>query len=291
MNIRKIITDNKFKSITNFGELSFLEICLIIVSGVLIFSGLAVCIIFLLSLSNTYTIHSNSILDLEACARVGDYIGGFIGSMWALASTLLFFLAILLQSKEIKNQNKTLIQQNYEFETARLTNILYSQISRIDKQMDSFYIRNIRNNQDHIGLNGVKTIFDNLKQFDIKVDHAIDLNLIQNVSYIKNNLNFFFEPIEILNQGIFAYEKAVATANLLPNYKTYLRDLFFNNISAYFLHKTQILNSSLNYMLSDNSLEFDKLDFENLFNLTKEILNFRNLDFYETSTNSDDYIS
>lgn len=59
--------------------------------------------------------------DIERTGQIGDFFGGIVGSIWALAGVLLYFSALKLQRKEIKNQidemiaNKKLMsQQQFE---------------------------------------------------------------------------------------------------------------------------------------------------------------------------------
>lgn len=51
---------------------------------------------------------------IDNSAKIGDFIGGVIGSTWTLASVLLYFSALKLQSKEITNSKKILNQQQFE---------------------------------------------------------------------------------------------------------------------------------------------------------------------------------
>lgn len=59
--------------------------------------------------------------DIERTAQVGDFFGGIVGSVWALAGVLLYFSALKLQAKELSNQmdemnenKKLLSQQQFE---------------------------------------------------------------------------------------------------------------------------------------------------------------------------------
>lgn len=60
--------------------------------------------------------------DIERTGQIGDFFGGIIGSIWALAGVLLYFSALRMQSQELSNQmremsdSKKLIQQQ-QFET------------------------------------------------------------------------------------------------------------------------------------------------------------------------------
>ena len=85
------------------GKISFLEG----LAYVITFIGLVVMVIFLINLSSTYGIGGNlSSEEMSATGQVGDFMGGVIGSIWALAGVFLYFSAIKMQNKELENQAK-----------------------------------------------------------------------------------------------------------------------------------------------------------------------------------------
>lgn len=68
------------------GKISFLEV----IAYVITFIGVVVMIIFLINLSSTYGIGGHlSTDDMAATGQVGDFMGGVIGSIWALAGVFL----------------------------------------------------------------------------------------------------------------------------------------------------------------------------------------------------------
>ena len=89
--------------------------------------GLAVFIVFLLKLSNEYTIYGTNV-DLDKTAQVGNFIGGIVGPVWALTGVLLFFAALRLQSKELSENRKN-------FQMNRLTDIVYKQLDLFNSQL------------------------------------------------------------------------------------------------------------------------------------------------------------
>lgn len=85
------------------GKISFLEV----IAYVITFIGVVVMIIFLINLSSTYGIGGHlSTDDMAATGQVGDFMGGVIGSIWALAGVFLYFSAVKMQNKELENQAK-----------------------------------------------------------------------------------------------------------------------------------------------------------------------------------------
>lgn len=71
------------------------------------FVGVVVMVVFLINISSTYGIGGNlNNDDMAATGQVGDFMGGVIGSIWALAGVFLYFSAIKMQNKELENQAK-----------------------------------------------------------------------------------------------------------------------------------------------------------------------------------------
>lgn len=69
--------------------------------GLLIWGG------FLLLINKTYNIGGNlTPEEMAQTGQVGDFIGGVIGSIWALAGVFLYFSALKLQQQELKNQRE-----------------------------------------------------------------------------------------------------------------------------------------------------------------------------------------
>ena len=69
--------------------------------------GFIVMGIFLYHMSSIFVIGGKlSNEDMAATGQVGDFMGGVIGSIWALAGVFLYFSAIKMQNKELENQAK-----------------------------------------------------------------------------------------------------------------------------------------------------------------------------------------
>lgn len=84
--------------------------------------GLLIWGVFLFLIDKTYNI-SGSLTpeEMAQTGQVGDFIGGVIGSVWALAGVFLYFSALKLQQQELKSQReematsqKLLDQQMFE---------------------------------------------------------------------------------------------------------------------------------------------------------------------------------
>lgn len=71
------------------------------------FIGFIVIIVFVLCLCSNYRIGGHlSDAEMAITGQVGDFMGGVIGSIWALAGVFLYFSAIKMQNKELENQSK-----------------------------------------------------------------------------------------------------------------------------------------------------------------------------------------
>lgn len=71
------------------------------------FVGFVVMAIFVISLLSSYKIGGSLSKDeMAITGQVGDFMGGVIGSIWALAGVFLYFSAIKMQNFELENQSK-----------------------------------------------------------------------------------------------------------------------------------------------------------------------------------------
>lgn len=72
--------------------------------------GLYVLGHFLIEIKETYCIGGNlTPEEMAQTGQVGDFIGGVIGSIWALAGVLLYFSALRLQQQELKSQRDEMV--------------------------------------------------------------------------------------------------------------------------------------------------------------------------------------
>jgi hypothetical protein len=96
-------------------------------SKILLFTGLGLFIIsFVLFLWNDWIFDFNQKVNSEKISQFGDLVGGLIGSIWALAGVILFYIALNEQRKDfttnrevLNTQADALKQQIKEFELQR----------------------------------------------------------------------------------------------------------------------------------------------------------------------------
>lgn len=90
------------------------------------FIGLVICIIFVIVISSRYCIGGDLTSDdMAQTGQVGDFIGGVVGSVWALAGVFLYFSAIQLQTKELSRQSLSENENRYSEQIKQLENTIF----------------------------------------------------------------------------------------------------------------------------------------------------------------------
>lgn len=142
-----------------FKNISPLEFIIGVFAFIFAIVGVIILLIFIIQLKEDYQfIGTNKVL-LDKTGQVGDFIGGLVGSIWAFAGVLLFFLALRVQRKELNTQVEELKLQREEFTTNRITNVVYKQIELVEKIIDNF-IPLIRVNKNN-GIHAIKYLLNN----------------------------------------------------------------------------------------------------------------------------------
>src|SRR5688572_376586 len=70
----------------------------------LVFIGFVTIAIFLINLPPEKW--NGDFFDVISSGQIGDFIGGFVGSIWALAGVILLFYNLSLQREQAKNQQE-----------------------------------------------------------------------------------------------------------------------------------------------------------------------------------------
>lgn len=147
---------------------------------------------------------------MDITGQIGDYIGGVVGSLWAFAGVLLFYVALQYQRKEFRLQRLELSSHRTEFILTRITNIIYRQARSIESQI-------INLSDGYNSNNGIEVLLywsgssvlsfvsrdKNLTQSEVK---QLDLILDQKdiVTYLRN-----------CDATLTVYHKAIEQANKL----------------------------------------------------------------------------
>ena len=96
-------------------KLENLEKGLIIISYLIFGIGLAISIILIYILyQHTSLVTESDSINEELTGVIGDFFGGVVGTLFALVSVLLFYLAFQHQKRELKSTNEAFRQQQFE---------------------------------------------------------------------------------------------------------------------------------------------------------------------------------
>lgn len=159
--------------------------------------SIGVCIVFVFTivfLWNDYEISFSKKINAEKFAQFGDFVGGVVGSIWALAGIFLFYKALTEQREDFRSNREALGLQvealNHQIEEFKQNRIelvnsrkVYeeqSRILRIQQFETGFYsmlevYKEIKNKIDFIEL---KELIDN-KKGDNKKTESIHLEMVE----------------------------------------------------------------------------------------------------------------
>ena len=84
-----------------FKNTSPLELIIGFFAFIFSITGVIILFVFVIQLSKDYQAFGTNDILLDKTGQVGDFIGGLVGSVWAFAGVLLFFLALTIQRKEV----------------------------------------------------------------------------------------------------------------------------------------------------------------------------------------------
>ena len=217
----------------------------------------------------------------EKFAQFGDFVGGIVGSIWALAGVILFYVALNEQRKDLKINQKVLEQQIKEYKLQRKELEETREVFNLQKFDNTFFnllkFQNDITNSLFIDTTKIKTLgkerkethktysgssffsyaliatedlvdglprFNNLNPEDLKVAYIDYLN--RNHQGIRLNL------MELINN--FLNNNSTSSLYQLGFFIFYVG--FNSGLSKYVSHLNQILN-----FLDENISKYPKLDF------------------------------
>ncbi|WP_024773050.1 putative phage abortive infection protein [Aquimarina macrocephali] len=266
---------------------------LILVASGLVLIGLAIIFFLWSDIGLTF----NSKINSEKFGQLGDFIGGIVGSMWALAGVLLFYIALTeqrgdiqtnqkalkLQIEALNNQEKEFRLQRKELESSRKVYEQQSKTFRIQQFESNFYsllniymsIKNSLNvlveNKDYF-----KDVFEKLKIAYDNNENIIEHHIKTNDSYFaiynneKGHLSHYFKSIYRILKIIdtapnFSRKEKVFYSKILRAQITdYEQLILYYNSHSYYGLKAQSL--ILNYNLLKHISLFDKPEFKFYYN-------------------------
>lgn len=148
--------------------------------------------------------------DWELASRVGDYIGGFVGPIWALVSALFVYSTFKLQAQTLKSQEATLEAQK---------GALNEQKSQNQTTDDNFFIQ-----QFDITLS-------NMMQMQASIKNAIELRLSDTFVWLDEEGNLKDEQT-VISSEVFLKKSKDTLKTWYMEYNHYSRHTFQINQKA-----------------------------------------------------------
>ncbi len=182
------------------------------------------------------------IIKSDKVGQLGDFIGGIVGSFWALAGVLLFYAALKSQQKQLKTQIEELHEQKKElalsreeFQTTRISNIIFKQIERIDNTIKELKFEKIR--QGMAGQFGIYHLSESLLQKRIYFNNQEDetqkqMTLINLNDFVVENEKNIIKVYSIIYDSTVVIAKIVESGKLAEKTKRQLKEVFSNNIAS-----------------------------------------------------------
>ena len=279
------------------------------VSLYLIIFGFVVTLLGLLCfLWKDYSMNLSEQIKSEKFGQLGDFIGGIVGTFWALAGVILFYIALTEQRKDFKTnqdvlnlQVKALHHQITEFELQRkeLENSrkVYEEANktqRVQQFESNFYsllnvylqiknvLNSIDNNNDYFG-----KIADNFKgKYAIGLNcyehHDQMIKLYYNIYYAnQTSLTHYFKClyriVKIIDSTSFIDKDKAFYVKILRSQLTDPEQLvlYYNSHTVYGFKVRSLI---LKYNLLKHIPIFSKPEFEHFYKLQKnyEIMHFAN---------------
>jgi len=232
-------------------------------------------------------------IDSEKFARFGDFIGGLVGSLWALAGVILFYIALTeqrrdseinrealsvqvdtlnqqveefkLQRKELVSSRKVYEQQSKTFKIQQFESSFFSLLSvyqAIKDKLDSLV-----DNKDYF-----RKIFGDIsKSYTIKTDilnhhdqmiHSYTEMFNENRGYLSHYFKTFYRIIKILdsNTSLDDKEKFYYAQTIRSQLTDYEQLILFYNSHSIYGNKTKPI--FLKYNLLKHLPIFSKPEFE-----------------------------
>lgn len=90
-----------------------------LIAFALTFIGGIILVVFWIRLSNSNIVFWSADIDFGKTGQVGDFIGGLVGSIWALVGVILFYRTLTLQRDALEMQREELALQREELRKTR----------------------------------------------------------------------------------------------------------------------------------------------------------------------------
>ncbi len=136
--------------------IKFLGFC----AAVAVLAGFAIIIFFF---SMVLRVDMTQEFDINKFSTIGEFFGGTVGSIWALAGVILFYLALIYQRRELELQREELVESrqilNHQSQTIEI-----QQFENTFFQLLDFHLESSKRIQSQEGGNGFDNMFDDFKK-------------------------------------------------------------------------------------------------------------------------------
>jgi len=168
-------------------------------------------------------------IDSNKFGQFGDFVGGLIGSMWALAGVILFYIALVEQREDIRINRET----------------LQTQVKALEQQIKEFELQRKE-------LSLTREVFSEqtstlkLQQFESTFFNSMNLftNLVENITYY--HYIDFVRQLENNNLQPEIYKGS----DCFKSFYSELENIYFDKVRSYILSKDNII-----------VVNYDKYDF------------------------------
>lgn len=218
--------------------------------------GLIIFITFLFKLSKDYTISGSGVI-LDKSSQVGDFVGGIVGTVWALTGVLLFYATLRLQSRELAENRK-------HFQISRLTDIIYKQLELFNSQLSIFELKDIERDTDgdfilfkgrsaiHLLRKRVESIIEieKVDKNEQAKKKAMSKFMTENFAFIELNKGELQNIYEKLDNHVNVIRAVLIKEEIPPADLNELKSIFFRNIGRDLLNASVLLKYFLEWYIT-----------------------------------------
>ena len=239
--------------------------------------------------SSFYQISDGKKINIEDTAQIGDFIGGILGPIWSLTGVVLFYLALRYQREDLELQRTELKDTRKEFESNRITNIIFKQNENIEIEL----------NKVKVSFYGPFTTFDTLanilteiKKYNPDVDgdnvllyYTFQSDIVsRNMERLEKASQHLLDLIAEIEKGVLSVKSAFLYSSVNKEDLRPLKSLFFRNIGR---KRFLILRNIYNTFKLDDEIRSQSIDNLPLTNVDFIIVKKSIYEFFEFYYDSD----
>ena len=235
------------------------------VASLLIVFGLIFIIVSIFFFFYKSTFNLSMPIDSDKFSQFGNFVGGLISPLWALAGVILFYLALKLQSEQLRVQQEEIKEQKKQFELNRLTDITFKQIENFTNTYNSLRYVDPDSISEETNLNSDQIfaqIHNHMSKYvdkkileeeldeeseeidnEKKVEESIEF-VAEVLKYIINNKDQMLILFSTLNRCVAVLRLTYIKENVEFIELNELKSIFFKNIGDDFL-QTSFLSSPM----------------------------------------------